>query len=309
MIALMATPFAVAVVLALSAGHLASHMPPATVTRLLCSAGLTVSLTCGLMLCGAALLGMSQLAPIAAVGRWSTTVPGNEIGPVAGVAAALVATLFFVCGAVRAVTALRAAGHTRAMALELPDPVSNLVVVDASAPMAYAVAGGGGRIVVSTAMLRALSADERRVLLAHEAAHLRHRHHLYVAVTDIAAAANPLMRPVARAVRRSVERWADEVAAAEVGDRRVAARSVAHAALARAQFRAAAYIPAAHAALGVHDGDVPARVRALLAPPTDRQVRLRVAIMCASATCWLAGVAVTMWTHTLLELAQNVSGH
>ena len=73
-------------------------------------------------------------------------------------------------------------------------------------------------------MLRALSADERRVVLAHEAAHLARHHHLYVQLADLAAAANPLLRSTARGVRLAVEREADEVAAAEVGDRRLVAR-------------------------------------------------------------------------------------
>ena len=236
MIALMAAPFVVAVVLALGAANLTTHLPPAAATRLLSCAALTVSLTCGLMLSGAAVLGISQLAPVAAVGHWSTTMPGNEIRPLVGVVAGAIATLLFVSGAVRALAALRAAREARAMAVALAAPAANLVVVNAHTPVAYAVAGAGGRIVVSTAMLRALAPDERRVLLAHEDAHLRHRHHLFVAVADVAAAANPLLRPVARAVRRSVERWADEVAAAEVGDRRVAARSIARAALVRTQF-------------------------------------------------------------------------
>jgi Zn-dependent protease with chaperone function len=310
MIALMAAPFVVAVVLALGATYLASHMPPAAATRVLCSAALTVSLTCGLMLCGAAVLGISQLAPIAAVGHWSTTMPGNEIRPVAGVVAALIAISLFASGAVRAFAALRVACQARAVALALPAPVSKLVVVDDQAPIAYALAGAGGRIVVSSAMLRALASDERRVLLAHEVAHLRYRHHLYVAITDVAAAANPFLRPVAQAVCRSVERWADEVAAAEVGDRRVAARSVAHAALVRARFRGAGFPSSVTpGALGLDDGDVPARVRALLAPPSGRQVRLRVAILCASALCWFAGAVVTVWTHAVLELAQSLAGH
>jgi len=47
-------------------------------------------------------------------------------------------------------------------------------------------------------MLRTLSADERRALLAHEAAHLTYRHHVYTQLTDVAAAANPLLRPLRR---------------------------------------------------------------------------------------------------------------
>jgi Zn-dependent protease with chaperone function len=44
--------------------------------------------------------------------------------------------------------------------------VGGLVVVDDEEPDAYTLPGLGGRVVVSTAMLRALPADERRVLLA-----------------------------------------------------------------------------------------------------------------------------------------------
>jgi Zn-dependent protease with chaperone function len=100
-------------------------------------------------------------------------------------------------------------------------------------PGAYALPGFTGRIVVSTAMLHALPADERAVLLAHEAAHLTHRHHAYLLTAELAAAANPLVRPSLGAVRRAVERWADEAAAAEVGDRDLAARALARAGLAR----------------------------------------------------------------------------
>ena len=79
-------------------------------------------------------------------------------------------------------------------------------------------------------------------------------------VAELAAAANPLLRPAARVVRRGVERWADEVAAAEVGDRQVTARALARAGLARAA--AARHAPAL--ALPAVDGDLVDRTRALL---------------------------------------------
>ena len=89
-----------------------------------------------------------------------------------------------------------------------------------------------GAIVVSTGMLTLLDAQERRALLAHEAAHLRHHHARYVAVAELAVAANPLLRPLARGVRLAVELWADQVAAQEVGDSRAVARALARASLA-----------------------------------------------------------------------------
>ncbi len=306
MVLAMAAPFLVAVVLALGAGPAAARLPPATATRMLCATALTVSLTCGLVLCGAAVLGMSQLEPVAEAGHWSTSMPGNEVGPTAGILAGAAALLLFGCGAARGINAVRAALSARKVVQALPTSAAALVVVEDEAPLAYAV---GGRIVVSTSMLRALRPDERRALLAHEHAHLQHHHHLYAAIVDVAAAANPFARPAARAVRRSLERWADEVAAVEVGDRRAVALGVAHAALARAHFRARTSPVPVAAALGADHGDVPARVQAMLAPSRAPHFRLCAVLVGASAVCWLASGAIVVWTHAVLELAQTVAGH
>jgi hypothetical protein len=51
-----------------------------------------------------------------------------------------------------------------------------------------------------------------RALLAYERAYLRGRHHWFTAAAEPAAAANPLLRPLARAVAFTIERWADEEA-------------------------------------------------------------------------------------------------
>ena len=92
-------------------------------------------------------------------------------------------------------------------------------------------------------------------------AHLRHRHNLVVIAIRIAAAANPMLRPLVAVVAQAVERAADEEAADVVGDRILVARSVARAAtVRRARLLAAGRL----AATG---GDVPNRVRSLLAPP------------------------------------------
>src|ERR1019366_3181879 len=134
-----------------------------------------------------------------------------------------------------------------------------------------------GRVGVSTAMLRALPPDERRVLLAHEAAHLRHHHHLYVQLAELGAAANPLLRPLALAVRDGTERWADEDAAAEVGDRALAARALARAGLARA-LASPGLRMAPLTTLPAVDSGVAHRALALLAPRPRRRRRLAVAV-------------------------------
>jgi Zn-dependent protease with chaperone function len=181
--------------------------------------------------------------------------------------------------------------------------VAGLVVVADDEPDAYALPGIGGRVVISTAMLRALSADERRVLLAHEAAHLTHRHHLWVQAAELAAAANPLLRPAARAVRAAVERWADEVAAAEVGDRTLTARALARAALARAAARRNPAMPGA--ALAGADGAVADRARALLAGPPKRRRVLAGAVSALMLATLTAVLVTSVDTEDRFEAAQD----
>ncbi|WP_405072198.1 hypothetical protein OG558_22650 [Kribbella sp. NBC_01510] len=129
-------------------------------------------------------------------------------------------------------------------------------------------------------MLAALDGDERRVLLAHEAAHLNHRHHLYVhlverepspdrsiALSELAAAVNPLLAAVPSVVRTSVERWADEDAAVAVGDREITARAVAKAGLATAT---ATRRPSAPPLLTIAGGPVVAPDQRAAQAPTSR---------------------------------------
>lgn len=141
-------------------------------------------------------------------------------------------------------------------------PSGELAVLPDDSPYAYALPGRGGRgrIVVSTALLEHLEAGERRVVVAHERAHLRGAHHRLLLVGRLAAQANPLLRPLRDAITYHAERWADEEAAGEVGSRRTVARAVARAAL----ISGLAPVPGlAHlAALG----PVPRRVAALLGP-------------------------------------------
>jgi beta-lactamase regulating signal transducer with metallopeptidase domain len=138
-------------------------------------------------------------------------------------------------------------------------------------------------------MLRALPADERRVVLAHEAAHLSRRHHVYVQLAELAAAANPLLRWSARGVRLAVEREADELAAGDVGDRHLAARALARAALARAGTSSQSG-PAPDVALAAADGFVAHRANALLSPP-PRPRRLLAGCLVLLAVVTLVGTA------------------
>ncbi|WP_460359734.1 M48 family metalloprotease, partial [Actinoallomurus bryophytorum] len=194
-------PLVAPVVAAIAARPLAERLPPRTATWVL-----TVLAT------GLALSSMSTLLALA-----DHMLPAAVV--LAAGAAGAVYTGF---GQVRA---LRAAGRE---ARELPGD-GPLAVVDDDRADAYAVPG---RVVVSTGMLAVLNPGERRVLFAHEIAHLTGRHHVFRAVVRVASAANPLLWPLRGALWYATERWADERAAAAAGDRVAAARVIGKAALA-----------------------------------------------------------------------------
>jgi len=151
------------------------------------------------------------------------------------------------------VRAARVARHWRGARGDEPGAVE---VLDTDVAVAFARTGGGG-VVVSTGMLAALDADERRAVLAHEHAHLRHRHDRFLVVACLASGVLPLL-PAAAQLRRCLERWADEEAAIEVGGRAIVARAIARAALCSS--------PDTGAALALLGPDVPGRVEALLRP-------------------------------------------
>ncbi|MFK4107988.1 M56 family metallopeptidase [Streptomyces sp. NPDC002176] len=143
------------------------------------------------------------------------------------------------------------AGLPRRTVAVLPDPE----------PYAYALPGRNrGRVVVSTGLLARLAARERRALFAHERAHLGGGHHRFLLLVQLAARANPFLRPLRTAVSYTVERWADEEAAGVVRSRQTVARAIGKAALvSRPQLDPAL---AGFAA----PGPVPRRVAALLGP-------------------------------------------
>ncbi|MBP8534564.1 M56 family metallopeptidase [Streptomyces sp. MK37H] len=138
-------------------------------------------------------------------------------------------------------------------------PATPVAVLPDESPYAYALPGTRGRVVVSTGMLAGLGSAERRALFAHERAHLVHRHHRFLLTVQLAARANPFLRPLRTAVVYTAERWADEEAAQAVGSRRTVALAVGRSAL---MSRGAPATLAGFAAMG----SVPRRVAALLGP-------------------------------------------
>jgi Zn-dependent protease with chaperone function len=180
---------------------------------------------------------------------------------------------------------LYSASRVRRRQRRLRAPAGNrgLSIVPSDAPTAFALPGRPGQIIISTGMLRSLEPDERRVLLAHERAHLRCHHHRYVRLTQLAAAVLPLLARLNARVRFATERWADEEAAREMADRTVVARAIARAALAQTA--------APVGVLAIADTGVARRVESLLreAPPRSRWVeyglQASVAVAAAGLGC------------------------
>jgi Zn-dependent protease with chaperone function len=250
---------------------------------------------------------LSLVGPFDRLGHWSRAVLQQQdaIHPVVDIAAALLLVALTGNALVVGIRRIKALSTAYRAAGQGDD---ELVVVDDERPLAHALPGRPGRIVVSTSMLSTLEPAERRALLAHERAHLAHSHHLFVAVVDVLAALVPLLRPLASVIRFTTERWADETAATHVGDRSVVARALAKAALASKGRQTGG-----SAAMAVSGGPVPRRVAALLAgPPSGRLRTTVVSLSSASAVvvcCLVFGSvffscdAVTD-LHRVVELAQ-----
>ena len=120
----------------------------------------------------------------------------------------------------------RALRHLRALCEECGRGLGELVVVPVQELDAVAVPGRPGRIVVTQGMLQVLDAGGRRVLLAHERAHLRQRHNVIQATAEFASALNPVFSVPLSSLGFIMERAADEQAAAVVGSRLVTAQAI-----------------------------------------------------------------------------------
>lgn len=282
---------AVACVTGATALVIPRHVRPATATRLITTLGLLSAL--GLLWALALYVGANvvQLHGIAERLSWcehAVAAHRDSLTPAGGVAiSALLAV---------GVSALRTRMKQRS--LRAPRGERGVTVVSSDEAVAFALPGRPGRVVVSTGMLRTLDAQERRVLIAHEHAHLRRHHHRYVRSTQLAAAVFPWLVPLNAKVRYTTERWADEDAARIVGDRTLVARAIARAALATT--------PPSGMVLGMADTGVADRVRSLLEdpPPASRLIEVGLVSVAVLAILVLAAsaVAVEPWVVAMLGL-------
>lgn len=280
-------PAFVAVVVGLAAGRLQRHLsPPVAAAAYAAAAGLAAVAVGGAVVVLAA-LSIAQLPLVADNLEWCRRLVADHTPP-AWLGAGLVVGVV-----VMAASGIRSRPRRRR---GVPNATSELVVLPSDEPEAYAVPGRPGHIVVSAGMLRRLDDDERRVLLAHERAHLRFHHHRYIAVADLAAGVVPMLRPLRQRVRFATERWADENAASEVGDRSLVARAICRAALAGR----------VDGALALAELGVPARVEAML--EEDSAISRRVTAAGALSALVVVALSSSWQLHHLAAFAARVCG-
>lgn len=190
------------------------------------------------------------------------------------------------------VVALIAAGTVRTIRLMRQhrslrfDETRPIHIAQSHNPYAVTLPGRAGQIVISTAMVELLDTDEHRIVVAHERAHARYRHDRYLLIAEVVAAALPPLRALARRVSYSIERWADEAAAAACGDRRLVAITLGKVALQTNPPTVAGF-----SGLGVAS-----RMGALLEPPIPNPHRGKVVALWSSLVA-TAGFSVYQLHH------------
>ena len=306
-------PLVIPALAGVAARPLAARLEPRHATWLLTIAAVALAACSMAALALLATYAAARAPFLAAAGGYSPEVMrrGDPIPVAAGVAAALALTGGAVAVAVMFRNRARALAESYRRAAGLY-PEDGIVVVPGPAIEAYALPGLPGRIVVSGRLLDCLDDRRRAALIAHEQAHLASRHHLFSAVARLAAAANPLLIPVARAVDYTVERWADEHAAAVTSDRRLVAQTIGQVALLAGTRRrrvagmALSIIgPRAPRVSLAWAGPVPRRVAALLTAPPRRQTILLAACTVIVLIAGVAALLAARDLHALLELAQG----
>jgi beta-lactamase regulating signal transducer with metallopeptidase domain len=288
------------VLFSVAAPRLGRRLPPALAARLLVPASLLMAASTVFVLGALAFTWLGQLPVISAIGSWS----GSQLDasdPVPDPVAALSAVLLSVA-TVRTILQVVRRGRSLLALYRIHRDLrssDSLIVIDSARLDAFTTPAPVGRVVVTSGLLRALTPTEWRAVLAHEQSHLAHRHVFWTLAADLAAAVNPLLRPTATTIGHVIERWADEDAADMLGDRQLVARTIAKAALLRHEAGGTAndLLPAATG------GDVPGRVKALLAPPPRRRPLALVALAVLLVAGALATVAVERTSDDLFDAA------
>ena len=165
-------------------------------------------------------------------------------------------------------------------------------VLEHPAPVAFCIPGARPLLVLSSGMVAELDDGQLAAVVAHERAHLRERHHLYLLPFVAWEAALPLLPAATRAhaaVRSLVEMRADDVALVSL-DGPAPRRTLAQAIVAVAGGGGA--VPGG--ALAVGGGVLGPRVRRLLEPPRRLPAAARAVALASAALLLLLPTALLL---------------
>lgn len=270
----MVLPLLVAAVFALAVAMCHRRVPPMVAARTTTAVLVLVAMAAVPTVW---LAGLSFLTHAPIIGHWldacvDSLTSHHQVTPWIGVPAVTLA----VAGSWRTIGVVRTY-------CGLLDSDGGVHVVEHEGAFAFTTPGRHGRIIVSSTLSAQLTPQELAVVLAHERAHARHRHDLYLLAAQISAALLMPLQPLVNRLRYSIERWADEDAVLECGDRRLVARTLGRVGLIGANSQPAL----AFAGFGV-----PARMAALLAPPvpTTRHLHQLALLVLISLTALFASM-------------------
>jgi Zn-dependent protease with chaperone function len=281
----------------LTIGGWTRHVYPAAGARLLLATSALTSAALAATLAMLAVPLVGQNDGLADYAHWSEAVFASSSR--SGRVLALVAGLSLTLMAIRAAREISRQQRANVTAETFRQAVGaspgEVVIATSESPDAMALASGV--IVLTTGLVRALNAGERRAVLTHERAHVTLGHHRYLRLGSLLAAVNPLLFRVPDTLAYLTERWADEEAA------RVTSRATTASALERAALMAAH--GSAHSSDVLHATTVAVelRIRALRArPPAMRWPRLLTPVLLVLALM-VVTLIVSERTIDLLQLA------
>ena len=281
-------PFVACAIGIAGARPVARRTAPHLAARVLAATGIVLALTTAAALSLLAFTVLARIPFVAAHGHWASSAVARKVNVPEWVGVLALVCIVAIAGkAIRTLDEYRR-GLARAFRLQLASSGQIVTVADHDS-FAYACRAWPfrpGVIVVSAGLQQTLDAEQRAAVLAHEHSHLRHQHNLYQLVALLTRVLNPLLQPIEHELSFSLERWADEDAAAAQG-REVTASALALSALNRGR-------PTPEPALAHATNGAPARVRALLNPHQHN----RVLMAAAAVNAILATLAVLLAAHS-----------
>ena len=283
-------PALVAIVGGVVAGLVRWPLRPAVAMSVLTGIAISVAATVSLVVAAAVIGLAARSALVLSLIEWCPVVPlHHQVGLVEGFLA--IALTAVACIRIRRVL------RRRRWAIE-GTAGEHLSVLDTNEPIAYAAPGDPGCVVVSRGLLDSLTPRQRQVVLAHERAHLHHKHHRFLLAAELALAIVAPLGPLVEQIRLATERAADDDAVEAMGgDRQLVAQTIARAAL------------TGHAysnAVGAFGGaSIPARIDALVGPPRAGGLRVMAALG-SVATALTVVASGSIQAHHLVDLVGHI---